>query len=385
MERFNPQGFYELLHASHPRSVSIYLPTPEVGADGNRRDVQLRDLVEKVLDQLKSVELKKNEHKNVMKVVDEMLSSDEFWRQGNKGFAIFVSPHLQKWYRLPIDILPLAIVSYRFHLKPLIPLVTEHEDFYLLSLSKQRVELFCGDRYGLHKEEVVGMPKDLEEVVGTDTGERQLQFHTRSTSSSGGRRPAVYHGQSSWKDDKQKYLNRFLQQVDNAVTKHLETQKAPLILSGVEKMLTEYVIINTYPHLLKEVVLQGNREGDSLKNLHTEALQKLQSYFYDQERAKIEKYLTHGSPRRISTKIDEILRQARMGKVDTVLVARGVRKWGKFDENTLAVDVEDKQTPQNHDLFDLACAETMLNGGTAYVLPPEFIPTPEPIAAVFRY
>jgi hypothetical protein len=384
-ERLTMHDFQFLLEYTHPYSISLYLPTQEMGDIKRKREIVYKDLVQQVELQLHQLGMTEDECRKQINKLNALGETEQLWQQSNQGLAVFMSPTLQQTYQVPVEMPPTATVFHRFQLKPLLPLIAQPCEFYLLSLSKKTVELFKGDCYELKKELVPDLPESMEEVVGTETGERHLQFHTSTTTPSGSVRPAMYHGSSSWKDDKHKYLARYLQRVDTAVERHLRNSKAPLIIAGVERMRTIYTKVNTYSDFLRDFVMKGNKEKNSLVDLHQHALDLLRPHFYEEERATITRHFDHGSGSKISTDVSEILREAQQGRVDTVLVAKNVRQWGTFDPDTLKVQYLPEAQPTSHDLLDLACATTLLNGGKAYVLPPDQIPDHQNIAAVFRY
>ncbi len=385
MRRVSIDDFERLLAASHPYSISLYLDTHEVGREVAKRVPQYKELSREVVEQLQQLGAPSTDIQKVNKALERIAKSDEFTDLQHAGFAVFVSPAITEYYPLPINVSNLAIVSHRFHLKPLVRLITQPCEFYVLALSKEEVKLFKGDRYEMRKVHVPDLPQRVEEVVGTETSERHLQFHTKTKAPNGATRPAIYHGSSSWKDDQQKYLDRFLQQVNKSVTHFLINQKEPLLLAGVERMLTNYREVNTYPHLVKDIALKGNIESQTLAEIYHQALEILEPYFIQQEKETVEKYFAHGTSAKFSTDLDEILRQASQGRVDTLLVAQGVREWGSFNQDTLRVTYTDEPQAEADDLLDIACIQTLRNGGKAFVLPPEEIPHHTHAAAVFRY
>ncbi len=385
MEKVSLTDFQQLLEYSHPFSISLYLSSDEVGLEPLKRKAEFQDLEREILDQINQLGASQAEVKRVTRCLNEIKNKDELWEIGPRGFAAFMSPDFCQLFQLPIEVKNLALISYRFHLKPLIRLLTQPCEFYLLSLTKKKIQLYKGDRYGLEPVEVPDLPKSFEEVVGVETSERHLQFHTQTASNRGGTRPAIYHGSSSWGDDKHKYLARYLQQVDNAVEKYLRASNLPLILSGVERMITTYQGANTYAHLVAHLIIKGSNALANLSALHKKALELLEPYLLQQEKQLVEKYFAHGGTNQFSFEIEEILREARLGRVDTLVVAQGVREWGQFNPDTLKVIQTGEPTPEAHDLLDIACAQTLLTGGRAYVLPPEQIPQHHSAAAVFRY
>jgi hypothetical protein len=79
---------------------------------------------------------------------------------------------------------------------------------------------------------------------------------------------------------------------------------------------------------------------------------------------------------------------ARHGRVDSLFVALGVQKWGKFDAATGGVDIHEERQPGDQDLLDLAAVQTFASAGNVYAVDPAQVPGGErhsPVAAVFRY
>lgn len=386
MHKITLADFEELFKRTHSPSISIYFSTDDAGLEATKRKALLQNNERTVMEQLQKFDMPEMLVKQVAHTFALLRDDDVVWEVSQKSLAIFVSPDFYRVYQLPIKVKSFVHVSSRFHLKPLIRLVAESSDFYILSLAKKSVTLFQGDRYSLKKIQLPDLPQTMEEVVGVETSGRHLQFHTGTATPRGSDRPASFHGQSSpWKDDKQRYVRRFLQAIDKVITDYLENTKAPLLLSGVERMLTTYWEIATYPQVVPELCLKGNGEEDSLTLLHELAFECLEPYFMQQEKDEVESVMDSGNRRYFSLELDEILREAHLGRVDKVMVAQGIREWGQFDPKTLAVTYADETTPETHDLLDTVCAVTLMNGGKAYVLPPEEMPNHQEIVALFRY
>jgi hypothetical protein len=68
-----------------------------------------------------------------------------------------------------------------------------------------------------------------------------------------------------------------------------------------------------------------------------------------------------------------------------LFVAVGIQVWGHFDPSTNTVHVHQDPEPGDEDLLDLAAIQSILNGGTVYVVEPEQVPDHAPLAALLRY
>jgi hypothetical protein len=86
-----------------------------------------------------------------------------------------------------------------------------------------------------------------------------------------------------------------------------------------------------------------------------------------------------------SSLLDEVVPAAVDGRVGSLFVARGVRRWGSFDPAERAVRLHDEPGPASEDLLDRAAVESYLHGGAVHVVAPAEVPGGEPVAAVFRY
>ena len=61
------------------------------------------------------------------------------------------------------------------------------------------------------------------------------------------------------------------------------------------------------------------------------------------------------------------------------------QQWGTFDPSTDEIHLHKKERTGNEDLLEFAAIQTLLNGGTVYVVEPEKMPDTGSLAAVLRY
>ncbi|MDQ3008910.1 MAG: hypothetical protein M3Q81_04940 [bacterium] len=365
--------------------VSVYFPTDSVGLESPKRSAKWKNIEREVVSKLEAADVPKSVVTQIKEQFQVVQSTDEMWLVEQKAIAIFISPSFSACYRLPITVKKVIDVGTHFHLKPLIKLATEERDFYLLALAQKSITIYHGDRYALKEVSVPDMPDTIEAVVGTENTGSNVQFHTSTAGPQGGNRPAMYHGSSSWKDDLHRYKEKFLQQVGSAIEKYLRTQHAPLILSGVERMLTTYKDVNTYKYFVPEVFLSEKTDVMPLTEIHEAAFEALGPYFLERAVAKVSEVVESGSDEKFSTQIDEILRQASMGKVDTLVVAEDAVQWGSFDADTLSTTYAEQSTTNTYDLLDLATLLTLDTSGVVQVLPQEDLPLQASAVAIFRY
>jgi hypothetical protein len=64
------------------------------------------------------------------------------WKKTSEGLALFLNQELFSYYDLPLEVPKSAIVTKRFHLKPLLRVLGGMGNYYLLTLSQKQAKLF---------------------------------------------------------------------------------------------------------------------------------------------------------------------------------------------------------------------------------------------------
>jgi hypothetical protein len=71
--------------------------------------------------------------------------------------------------------------------------------------------------------------------------------------------------------------------------------------------------------------------------------------------------------------------------VATLFVPLRVRRWGRFNVETFALEEHDDEQSGDDELLDLATMQTLMHAGTVYAVNPDEIPAKRLLAAVFRF
>jgi hypothetical protein len=286
-------------------------------------------------------------------------------------------------YSVPLSFDELGVVAERFHLKPLLQLFTGDGRFYILALSQNEVRLLEGWRHGVTELDFAGAPSDIEEALGAERQEKQLQFHTRAPGGAGPR-AAVFHGHGLGGEQTKLRLVRFFRRVDAALNDFLREEKAPLVVAGVEYYLPIYREASTYPLLMEEGV-PGSPEGVSAEELHRRAWAIVEPHFASaQEQARAQYRALQGTGRS-SNDVTECVLAAIRGRIGLAFVSVGVQRWGRLSPDGQEVWQHETPQPGDQDLLDLIAVHSLLNGATVYAVEPRKLPDRAPLAAVFRY
>ena len=383
MSIFSREELRTLVERTEGPCVSIFMPTHRAGKETRQDPIRLKNLAREAEKQLMAGGLQSSEVKELLAPVKGLLEDVFFWRYQSDGLAIFCSVGLFRSYRLPVTFKELMVVTGRFHVKPLLQLLTGDGKFYILALSQNEVRLLEATHYGVSVVELEGVPKSLAEALQFDDKESQLQFHTPAPVG-GGERAAVFHGHGVGADDTKTDIMRYFIQVDRGLSVVLKNERAPIVLAGVDYLLPIYGKVNTYRNLLEESV-SGNPEGQSPEELRDHAWNIVEPHFLKEWQCVVSRYGQLAGTERASNKLAKVVSAAYHGKIEELFVAIGVQRWGTFDINTNRVSSHKEAQPGDEDLLDFAAVHTLLHGGTAYAVTSQEVPGDTPVAAVFRY
>ncbi len=371
-------------------TVSIFMPTHVRGSETQQDPIRLKNLVGQAVEQLKERGTQEEDAETFLMPAIQLTKDEDFWQNQSHGLALFLSSESVNIYRLPIDFEEKVMVDERFHIKPLLPLLSGDGSFYILALSQNEVRLFQGTRNTVEpvdlREEI---PVSLSEALKYDDPETEQQ-----SSISGGRAgagdpgAAIYFGTGSGAGDeldKQNIL-RFFQELSNGVTDMLNEENRPLVLAGVEYLLPIYEEASHYPHLVEGQGVHGNPEQWDAETLHDKAWPIVEPIFTEAiDNAKNEYGAATGIEQAGST-LEDVVPAAHYSRVSTLFVAQGAEAWGTFDMQDNQLEIHDERQPGDTDLVDLAAVQSYLNGGAVYAVEPAQMPGgAQRVAAVFRY
>lgn len=393
MRIFTSEDLQELTVTRDNWCVSIYMPTIHMSQETRQNPIRFKNLLDQAETALQdSGGLKPPETAALVEPARVLLTDKLFWQRQDKGLAVYLSADFFRHFLLPIEVEEQVVVNERFYLKPILPLLhMENDTFYILALSQNETRFFRASRNEIEQIDLPDLPKSMAEALPDISKERQLQFHTR-TSTPGGKgqgyeRDAMFHGHGEGEEDKQKNLFNYFRIVNNAVTEYLGPSKAPLVIACVEYVFPIYKQANTYLHLFDDFIA-GNYDGVRPVNLHREGWKRIEPIFHTTKEDKVNEYkrLAGQEDQRAVKDVTEIIKAAPFGRVEVLFVDKNAKKWGIFDENNLQVHLDNEPHPENQDLLDYAAVQTLMNGGIVYVVNSEEAPEPgSPAAAIMRY
>jgi hypothetical protein len=385
MDILNPAALKSLIAHQGKWSVSLYLPTQRVGNEQQQNPIHLKNLLAEAETKLLANGLRRPEAEKLMRPAEELLWNADFWQHQSDGLAIFLSDGFYVIYRLPVKFEQLLIVSNSFHIKPLVPCLGRGIKFYVLAVSLNNIRLFQANADTM-SDVVLNFPTSRDEALWMDEPEKYLNLHSGSINMGEGKGGAgIFHGHDPEDEEKTNIL-RFFRAVNDGLHTMLEEKNIPMVLAGVDHLLSIYRAVSTYQNLMRDSV-PGNPDRENLNDLHEQAWKIVRPTFEENQKKAFKKYeQLSGQKNGLATNdLTTAVKAAKFGQVETLFVPLGVQKWGRYDAQNNKVILESRPTPENEDLLDLAASETILNSGQVFAVPREQLPGNGELAAILRY
>lgn len=314
-----------------------------------------------------------------------LLESEVFWAGPPQGLALFLSAAMLRIYRLPVDFDPLTGVGSNFHITPLLAAVENGSEFYVVAVSKRRVRLLHGSRFGIADMELPGAPRGVRELHAEHRSvELQAHTHLHAAAGAGGGWSPVLHGTDGVQKSQEERLLHYLRAVDGAVARVLSERQAPLVFAGDSSLFSLYQAVNTYPMLVNRLV-RGNLESLTRDDLHAKAWPLVSSRLAALRNDAVRHVHNAIAAQRGATRIGSILQNGSEGRNATLLLDKDEHEWGYYNPRSNQVRVLDRQEPDSEDLHNLAAVHTLRHGGRVFMLASEEMPEKAKAAAAFRY
>jgi hypothetical protein len=364
--------------------LSLYMPTLRIGSDALQNMIRLKNLLIEAVDRLGAQSQHRAAAKKLMQPpLGKVLEDQTLWNDVSSGMALFRSADTLRFWRLPVAFPMFVWVGDRFYLKPLLPLATHDDRFYLLAVSQKDVRLFEGSRYDLVELHLAGVPASLQEALHYHQPEGMFQVRSVSPSVHG-KEGAIFHGQGAATEHPKDDLLAYFRLIDKALHGFLKHKQAPLLFAGVEYLFPIYCRANRYPNLL-ERPLAGNMTCMKPGELHRQAAEFLMSYWHRDQTQDLRRFQQAAGTDHVSSELKEILPAAFEGRIEALFVASDVEPWGHFDPASGRVELTSREEPGSDELLDLAASATLKRGGRVHAVKSAKLPEGRLASALLRH
>lgn len=364
--------------------VSLFIPTHAFGAGVRTDPIRWKNLVTKTESVLTGRGLRAPDITDLLGPAWALYEDDRAWQYMSDGLAMFLRPGWHQMFRVPTGVPQVATIGDRFVIGPLLRIVTSDSHFLVLTLSQRRVRLLEGSLQRVEELELADVPTSLREIVEpTEPRSDVLAF---STSAGGRRGRAVFYGQGAADDSfKKDEVRRFLGHVANGLRDYLAGQDLPMVLVGLDQMLSQYREVNQYPNVVEDAV-RTNPDQLSAEELHAAAWPLVEAIVARERDAAAERFAQLHGTGRASNDLVEIEDAARHGRVETVFLASQPWCWEEISGGgDTVVQLGADEAFRRCELLDRVAVDTLRLGGRVYAVAAADVPGGADIAAVFRY
>ncbi|MET3527143.1 baeRF11 domain-containing protein [Phenylobacterium koreense] len=359
--------FKALNEARADACVSIYLRTTPLAQSPDATRIELGNLIRQAREQLQGSGFDKRRLALLTEHLDDLLDDDEFWRLQASSLAILATPDSVRTFRLPNNLSSMAIVSDRFHLKPLLRSITFPHSAFVLAISENAVRLV-----GVYADlppttiKVPGFPKHAADAVGKGS------LNDRSPS-----------GRVHGLEGQNVRFRQYARQVDAALRPVLTGRDTPLILAGVGRVPSIFRSVNSYPGLVDQTI-EASPDHMTEAQL-AEAARPILDGAYQQELSRLRAlYEARASEGRATSDLSDAARAATGGAIEVLLVNIDTVVPGAVDE-TGAVTFSDKDAPAGYGVADEIAARALASGARVLGVREPDLPAGGELAAILRY
>jgi hypothetical protein len=368
--------------------VSLYLPTSPVVEHVRANRNEFKDLAKEALAQLREAGADKNKIAIFEERFDHIAGPehnvqdedkirklqrakpdpiDEFWHYQANGLAVLATPGMMRMFRLPKSPKPLAEVADRFHLTPLIRVMTSPHDVFVLALAEESVRLIHAfANFPPMRMQISDLPRNAERAT------RRPSIHVRAPR----RRLQNLEGEKV-------LLHQYVRKVEQAVHKALAGLNTPLVLAAAEPIATIFRSFNTYPRLADEVI-EGNPDPITDAELEDAAIPVLDRLYSRELKAVIALY-EELKPRRATTDISYAAHAATAGAIDQLLVDLDAVVPGLVSDIDGSVIYSASDDAETYSVVDEVARRALSTGARVLGARREELPDRAPLAAILRY
>lgn len=385
MDTITRSDLQQLTESNREWHVSIYMPINPIGQERQQDPIRLKNLLSQAEKSLFEHDLRRPDVQELLRPAEELLLDPQFWQSPGNGLAVLLSNDLRRIYRLSGSVDEQVTVGKRFSIHPLVPFLVDGSNFYIVTLSQNMPRLFLASRDNITAVELTDTPANMEESLRIEDKQKNLDFHTMTSSSAGGERAAMYYGQGV-EDENKDEIRRYLQQLDKGIMRAVEDATIPMVVAGVEYLLPIFRETTSYRNVMQDGIT-GSPDRQDLTELHAEAWRIVEPVFRANQQKAIDRFLEFlGQQNGLAVNdLDSAVKAAIGGRIETLIVPLGVQKWGQYDPTSDSVRFDSESTADNEDMIDFAATKTILNSGNVYSVPADQLPGGGDVAAILRY
>jgi Bacterial archaeo-eukaryotic release factor family 11 len=383
-----PEEFKALAQIKGETCVSLYLPTSPLGTNAKFNRTAFKDLAKEALSQLRQAGVDKSKIILFEEQFDRFAGAehnvqdedkirklqrakpdpiDQFWHYHANGLAVLAAPGMIRTFRLPDPPKRLAEVADRFHLTPLIRVMSSPHDVLVLALAEERVRLVHAFvNFPPERLRVPDLPGSAEEAT------RRPSFHVRAPR----RRLQNLEGEKV-------LLHQYVRKVEHAVHRALAGWNTPLVLAAAEPLASMFRSVNSYPKLADEMI-EGNPDLMTDAELEDAAIPILDRLVSRELKAVIALY-DELKPGRATTDVSYAAHAATAGAIEQLLVDFDAVVPGLVSDIDGSVIYSASDDAETYSVVNEVARRALFTGARVMGARREELPDRAPLTAILRY
>ena len=377
------QSLAELASVQQSPCLSLYQPTHRSRPENQQDRIRYRNLLKELEASLRKT-YSAAETEMLLKPFTDLSHDEAFWHQTWDGLAVLGGPGLFRVFRLQRSVDELTVVADSFHLKPLRRFLQSVANYHVLGLSRQKIQLFEGNRESLNEIELASdVPQTISEALGSELTEPFSSVTSQGRAS--GAMTSMHYGHGGKKDEVDGDAEKFFRAVDRAVLEHHSRPSGlPLILAALPEHHDLFHQISHNPFLMAKG-LMINPDVLPIHELRELAWKVVEPQYQARLTTLTEEFQEARSKEHGSDDLSLVAQAAVEGRVATLLIEADRQIAGQLNCETGQVEVADLSNPQVDDLLDDLGELVEKMGGKVLVMPADQMPSQTGLAATYRY
>lgn len=377
------QALDQLMADTSSTCISLYQPTHRRAPENQQDPIRFKNL----LNQLeKNLEAGHDEatRKKLLEPFYDLAENRDFWNHTLDGIGVLLSENTFRVFVFPRTVGELVVVADSFHVKPLRKFLQSTDQYQLLALSLDEIEIYQGTRNSI--ESVVTapeVPKTIKEALGGDVEEEHPNPPPFAVRRRG--RLIMNAGNGGGRDEREIDEGRFFRAIDTAVHEHVSKKsKLPLVLVALAEHHHHFHQLSHNSFLQAEGV-KINPKAVKEEELRDLAWQAMEPQYHARLDAMKDDFMVAQSRNLGSDELAKVAKATVEGRVGTVLLEENRILRGRIDSGTGKIEAGNDANPAVDDMLDDLGELVEKNGGQVFLIPADHMPTTTGVAAIYRY
>ncbi|MCX6595172.1 MAG: hypothetical protein NTV70_02245 [Acidobacteria bacterium] len=365
--------------------LSLYLP-------GHRPGGQSQNSVARLRVQLAAAETELTAAGILPTDIDALLSPlrhlehDPELLEGHRDvLIIFRSIETLQLFRQPGLDLDQLFVGRHFQIAPVLGQLMATPDFYLLQLSRKRVQLLKIDQEG-HQEMVLPpeIVSDYEKFKNFDQPDHLLRARSGASGGHGAQSPVSF-GTGSEREAESGHFHDFCRSIDRGLHSMLAKHPLPLVIAGTKPEVAAFQTASTYPRVVESSVGGSPEGGTPVAEMVRQGRALVRQWISPELQHVLQLYRELAGSAKAVEELHAIVRAAALGLVEYLAYSPGTQASGNYDTLTERRMLGGEFVATNVDLVNAAIVDTLRHRGKVMPLPEGALTGSASVVAILRY